>query len=292
MSELYGHILSWFVLAVTSILAGTAFVYVRGWITFQRAFPTLISGWRLAAFLGGFGLVWTAVASPLAALDHQLLTIHMTKHLLLMTVAAPLILAGRPGLALACGLPKLFIRNHPPTVSLPGRWLEYCREHPAWCWLAGTAAVIGWHLPAAFQSGMHSHAMHISEDVSFIAAGLLFWWPVVQASPRATISSQWSIALYLFLATLPCDILSAFLVFCDRVAYPFYLPAPHRFNVLPLADQECAGALMWVWVTFAYLIPAVIITIRLLSPSNAKPLQPALPGVARGSPSGTEAEVL
>lgn len=283
---------SCFVLSVTSSLAGTALVYLRGWLTFRRAFPNLISGWQLAAFLGGLALLWTAVASPLAALDHQLLTIHMMKHLLLMTVAAPLILAGGPKLPLACGLPKLFIRNHPPVASLPARWLEYLRRHPAFCWLAGTATVIGWHLPAAFETGMRSHSMHILEDISFVAAGLLFWSPVVQSSPSGATSSRWSIALYLFLATLPCDILSAFLVFCNRLAYPFYLSAPHRFNVLPLADQECAGALMWVWVTFAYLIPAVIITIRLLSPSNSSPLQPALRGVAGGLQNETEADVL
>lgn len=293
MSETHGHILSWLIsLALTTTLAIAALAYLRGWISFRRAFPALISGWRLAAFLGGLALVWIAVASPLAALDHQLLTIHMMKHLLLMTVAAPLILAGRPMFPLACGLPKLFIRSQPSVASLPARWLEYCRRNPAWCWLAGSAAVIGWHLPAAFQSGMRSHGVHALEDISFLAAGLLFWWPVVESSPCATSSSRWSIALYLFLATLPCDILSAFLVFCNRLAYPLYVSAPHRFNVLPLADQECAGALMWVWVTFAYLIPAVIITIRLLSPSKSRSLQPALPGVAGSSRNGAEAEVL
>jgi putative membrane protein len=295
MSELHSHSSSWFVLSVTSILAGTALVYVRGWVSFRRAFPSLISGWRLAAFLGGLTLVWTAVASPFAALDHQLLTIHMMKHLLLMTVAAPLILAGRPMLPLACGLPKLFIRSHPPVASLPARWLEYLRRHPAFCWLAGTATVIGWHLPAAFQSGMRSHGMHILEDISFLAAGLLFWWPVMQSSPRAASSSRWSIALYLFLATLPCDILSAFLVFCNRLVYPFYSSTPHQFSFMPQADQECAGALMWVWVTFAYLIPAVILTIQLLSPSNSRrrePIQAAQPGLGGSSRSAAEAEVL
>jgi putative membrane protein len=217
------------------------------------------------------------------------------KHLLLMTVAAPLILAGTPRFPLVCGLPKVFIRNHPPVASLPARWLEYCLRHPAVCWLAGTAAVIGWHLPAAFQSGMRSHGMHILEDISFLAAGLLFWWPILQSSPSAKESSGWSMALYLFLATLPCDILSAFLVFCNRLIYPFYLSRPHPFALLPLADQECAGALMWVWVTFAYLIPAVLITIRMLSPSHSRsqgPIQAALPGVSGHSRNGTEAEVL
>ena len=80
----------------------------------------------------------------------------------------------------------------------------------------------------------------------------------------------WSTVLYLFLATLPCDALSAFLAFCGRVVYPAYQAVPRRFVITTLQDQECAGALMWVAVTFAYLIPAVIITIRLLSGHNAR----------------------
>lgn len=295
MSEHHGYMLSSLVsLAVTSVLVITALIYLRGWMIFRRAFPALISCWRLTSFISGLVCVWAAVVSPLATLDHQLLTIHMVKHLLLMTVAAPLILAARPPFPLVCGLPKLFIRTHPPVASLPARWLEYFRRHPQLCWLAGTAAVIGWHLPAAFQSGMRSHSMHILEDVSFVTAGLLFWWPIVPSSPHALSESRWSMALYLFLATLPCDILSAFLVFCNRLVYPFYLSTPHQFRLMPQADQECAGAIMWVWVTFAYLVPAVMITIQLLSPSNSqwkRPIQTTLPGAADPR-NGTEAEVL
>ena len=288
--------LSWFVsLAVTSTLLVTALVYLRGWISLRSAFPTLITGWRLAAFMSGLMLVWAALLSPLATLDHQSLTIHMMKHLLLMTVAAPLILAGTPMFPLACGLPKLFIRNPMPLASLTGRWFETYLRHPVLCWLAGTAAVIGWHLPRAFQAGMRSHPVHILEDVSFLMAGLLFWSPVVQSSTSAAKSHRWSMAVYLFLATLPCDILSAFFVFCKRLIYPYYLSAPHLFSLPPLADQECAGALMWVWVTFAYLIPAVAITLQMLSPPNTRPQEsiPAAPrGVARCSQNGTEAEVI
>jgi cytochrome c oxidase assembly factor CtaG len=96
-------------------------------------------------------------------------------------------------------------------------------------------------------------------------------------------------ALYLFLATLPCDILSAFLVFCNRPVYPFYLSTPQLFSMAPLQGQECAGALMWVWVTFAYLIPAVAITVQILSPSNPQSQRHELSGRSRN---GAEAEVL
>lgn len=85
-------------------------------------------------------------------------------------------------------------------------------------------------------------------------------------------------ALYLFLATLPCDILSAFLVFCNRVVYTHYLYTARFPGLSALHDQERAGALMWVWVTFVYLIPAVFITLQILSPSdcmaNAAPEDP------------------
>jgi putative membrane protein len=296
MSEPHAQMLSWLLtLAITLTLVVTALVYLRGWHSLRSAFPNLIAGWRLAVFMTGLLSVWTAVASPLATLDHQSLTIHMMKHLLLMTVAAPLILAGAPAFPLMCGLPKLFIKSHCPLASLPGRWLERCLRHPVLCWLAGTAAVIGWHLPVAFQSGMRSHPVHILEDASFLMAGLLFWWPIVQSSPSAERSPRWSMALYLFLATLPCDILSAFLVFCNRLVYPFYLSTPQLFSLPPLADQECAGALMWVWVTFAYLIPAVAITVQMLSPSNTqsqRPIQALADEVAGRSPNGAEAEVL
>jgi cytochrome c oxidase assembly factor CtaG len=296
MSEFNARILWWlFLLATTSTLVVVAWIYLRGWHALRRAFPNLMASWRLAAFLSGLVLVWLALGSPLATFDHQLLTIHMLKHLLLMTVAAPLILAGAPVFTMACGLPRLFIQRYPPSGSLPARWLERSIRHPALSWLAGTTAVIGWHVPGAFQLGMRSSEMHILEDLSFLVAGLLFWWPIVQSPPRAARTPRWSMPLYLFLATLPCDILSAFLVFCNRLVYPFYRSTPHRFNVLPMADQECAGALMWVWVTFAYLIPAVTIAMQLLSPQDMpwrSPMRVAPCEVARRSSNEAEAEGL
>jgi cytochrome c oxidase assembly factor CtaG len=115
---------------------------------------------------------------------------------------------------------------------------------------------------------MRSASWHKFEDVSFLAAGLLFWWPVIQPWPSLERWPRWCIPLYLFLATLPCDVLSAFLAFSNRVIYAHYQVAGQHFDLSPLRDQECAGALMWVWVTFAYLVPAAGVTIQLLSPQS------------------------
>ena len=156
MSETFVHMQSWSLpFATVTIIA--ELVYLRGWLSLRRTFPDLIGGWRLAAFTTGLVSVWIAGGSPLATLDHRSLTIHMIKHLLVMTVAAPLILAGEPTFPLVCGLPKLLIKNQSPLANVPAAWLERCLRHPRFCWLAGTAAVIGWHLPVAFQSSMRFH---------------------------------------------------------------------------------------------------------------------------------------
>jgi len=251
----------------TVILALLAFVYSRGWLRLRRASPVLFPPWRAAAFIAGLFSVWIALGSPLAALDHQLLTVHMMKHLLLMIVGAPLILLGAPAMPLLCGLPKWFMRRGrtPP-------FLGHFLSNPVFCWLAGTAAVIAWHIPTLFQLGLSSNTWHIVEEVCFLSAGLLFWRPIIRTRPREAKGPQWSMSmpLYLFLGTLPCDILSAFLTFCGRVVYPNYVSAARIVNLSPLQDQECAGALMWICVTFAYLIPAVVITMQILSPGRAQ----------------------
>ena len=86
--------------------------------------------------------------------------------------------------------------------------------------------------------------------------------------PSVSTWAKWSALLYLFLATLPCDILSAFLVFSDRVAYPLYFSMPRHFGFSVLEDQQCAAALMWTCVTLVYLVPAAILSTRLLSPRS------------------------
>jgi putative membrane protein len=255
-------------LLVTLALILVECVYLRGWYRLRSALPRLLSSWRAAAFASGLFSLWAAVGSPLAAMDHLLLTAHMAQHLLLMTVSAPLILLGTPVIVLLNGLPKRFARStlRPLLRCSPVRQFGRALTHPVLCWLVGAAAVIGWHIPGLFELAMRSALWHEIEHGSFLAAGVLFWWPVVQPWPSLARWPPLCVPLYLFLATLPCDVLSAVLVFCGRVVYPHYVSAHRLFNIPPLRDQECAGALMWVWVTFVYLVPSAIVTIRVLSP--------------------------
>jgi putative membrane protein len=259
----------WSILVTLALIAMES-VYLRGWYRLRNAIPRLLSVWRLAAFSCGLLALWTVVGSPLAAMDHHLLTAHMAQHLILMTVSAPLILLGAPVIVMLNGLPRPFGRlvSGPLSRCSLVRTCGHLVTHPLFCWFAGTATVIAWHIPSLFELGMGSAPWHEAEYACFFAAGILFWWPVVQPWPSLATWPRWGVPLYLFLATLPCDALSAFLTFCGRVVYPHYLSMGGAFNMSPLGDQECAGALMWVWVTFVYLAPAAVVTIHMLSPQR------------------------
>jgi len=254
----------------TRVSAGVilvALIYLRGWLRLRRLDLDRVQAWRAGAFSLGLFFIWLAIGSPLSALDHESLTAHMVQHLLLMTLAPPLILLGTIR-TLVYGLP-------PRLVQVVGRLLQSAGAqhvlravtHPAICWLGAASTLVAWHIPTLFALGLRSQVWHGIEQATFLGTGLLFWRPVVQ--PSST-SLKWPILLYLFLATLPCDILSGFLVFCDRVVYPVFLFSPQSFGLSALQDQQCAGALMWTCVTIVYLIAAAIVAARLLSPHRSE----------------------
>jgi cytochrome c oxidase assembly factor CtaG len=247
-----------------------ALLYTLGWYRLRLASVQVIPRWRAVSFLFGLLLIWVALGSPLSGLDEQLLTVHMIQHLLLMTVAPPLILLGAPLMPLLHGLPQRFVQI---VVGPVFRWPPIRKigafvSKPAVCWLAAAAALIGWHIPSVFTLALRSETWHVAEHACFLGTGVLFWWPVIRPWPSGIRATPWFMLLYLFLATLPCDILSGFLAFSDRVAYPIYLSAPRWLHISALADQECAAALMWTCVTIAYLLPAAILTIQFLSVQN------------------------
>jgi putative membrane protein len=256
---------------VSAGLILAALIYLRGWVRIRRLNRDSLGGWRSASFTLSLLFIWVATASPLAALDHGMLTAHMVQHLLLMTFAPPLILLGASVKTFAYGLPHRFVQVMGQLFQSTGLHQVWSAlTHPAICWLGAACTLIAWHIPAMFALGFRSQIWHGIEQASFLATGLLFWWPVVQPWPTVSKRPEASMLLYLFLATLPCDILSGFLVFCDRVVYPVFLPSPQSFGLSALEDQQCAGALMWTCVTVVYLIAAAIFATRLLSPHRSE----------------------
>src|SRR6267154_2320293 len=244
-----------------------ALVYLRGLLRLRRLDLDGVQAWHTGGFILGLFLIWLAIASPLSSLDHESLTAHMVQHLLLMTFAPPLILLGASVKTLLYGLPHRLVQVMGRLCQSAGvHHVLRALAHPAICWLGAAGTLVAWHIPGVFVLGLRSQNWHGIEQASFLATGLLFWWPVVQPLPTSLKWPESSILLYLFLAILPCDILSGFLVFCDRVVYPVFLSSTRSFGLSALEDQQCAGALMWTCVTVVYLIAAAILAVRLLIP--------------------------
>jgi putative membrane protein len=255
---------------LTLLSVGSSMVYFHGWQKLRVNPGGSVPLWRSICFPSGLLLICLATSSPLATLDDELLTAHMVQHLLLMTVAPFLILLSRPKMPLLHGLPVKFVRSALGPVSRTRLAHSMARlwGRPVFCWVVSVGVLVLWHVPFVFNAALKSEVWHVIEHSSFLASGFLFWSPLVP-SHRSHESARWSLVLYFFLATLPCDILSAFLVFSDRVVYSVYLTQRHFSNWSVLDDQQCAGALMWTSITILYLVPAAALTIRLLGAKHA-----------------------
>ena len=258
-----------FPIGLTTALMVIAVTYARGWLHVRRIASTAIPPWRAGSLFLGLVALWVALGSPLAVMDHERLLVHMVEHVLVASVAPPLIWLGLPVLPLWLGVPRrLGRRAHAAIASGAFRPFRILVEHPITPWIVATLTILAWHIPAAFEMAQQSQSWHWIQRATFFATGLLFWWPVVR--PWSTVAlPRFAIPLYLFAATLPCDALSAFLVFCDRAVYRQYQVAPHVVTPA-LEDQQAAGAFMWVSITLIYVLPAIVLTVRALSPARRR----------------------
>jgi cytochrome c oxidase assembly factor CtaG len=252
---------------VTSTLALTALIYVRGWARIRRTRPGQFGVGRLAAFLAGIVALLVAVASPLDTFSESLLFMHMAQHYVLMSVAPPLIVLGAPAVPILRGLPRWMISRllRPLFVSRVFDAAGSFLTRPRVAWLAMNAAYIGWHIPRAYEFALASENWHNFEHACFFFTNLMFWWPIIRPWPSRPLQSRWALVPYLLLADIVNTGVSAFLCFSGRLLYPSYDAVPRPFGFSALNDQVAAGAFMWVCGSVVYLVPAVAIVARLLA---------------------------
>jgi putative membrane protein len=259
-------------LTLFSVLA--LILYLRGWRVGHALRPHELPVWRAICFCSGVLAFWLAIASPISVYDDVLLTAHMIQHLILMSVAPPLILLGAPAVPMLRGLPRPILQKvfAPLLRSSVIRQIVHGLLRPVTGWLAFNVAFLGWHIPGAFELALHSETWHEVEHACFFFTAILFWWTVIQPWPSRDIFSRWKVIPYLLTADFVNTGLSAFLAFSGRVFYPSYAGAPRVFSVSPINDQIAAGAFMWVFGSLIYLVPAVVIVFRLVesdAPSRA-----------------------
>jgi putative membrane protein len=257
-----------------------AIVYWRGWLLIRQTRPAMFPVWRLACFLGGIASLIIAISSPLDTLSDRLLFLHMLQHYILMSVAPPLLVLAAPTVPMLRGLPRWFVR---PVLGplIRSVWLRRFFKvlvTPRVAWILMNVAYIGWHIPSAYELALMSWQWHIVEHACFFLTSILFWWPIIQPWPSRFSGSRWILLPYLLGADIINTAVSALLCFSGRVLYPSYADQPRIFGISALSDQVAAGALMWVFGSIVFLVPAMYLTLKLLSPQRRPLAMRHIPG--------------
>jgi putative membrane protein len=251
---------------LTTAILLTAILYIRGWFAIRKTRPVLFPTWRLGTFLLGLAIIWLAIGSPLDGFADALLSAHMVEHLLLMSFVPPLLLLGYPAVPLLRGLPRAFVRTplRPLLRSKLLRSLGHFLVRPWVAWLAMNLIFLGWHVPAAYDFALEHEHWHEFEHICFLSSSILFWWPLIRPWPTNARYPGWYMLPYLVLADIVNTALSAFLAFCDRPIYSYYVEQPNPFHISPQTDQVTGAVIMWVIGSLVFLFPAVFVTVKLL----------------------------
>lgn len=251
---------------LTSAIVLSALVYLRGWILIRRTRPVQFTPGRLAAFLSGLTILWLAIGSPMDGFADALLSAHMIEHLLLMSFVPPLLLLGFPTVPLLRGLPHVMtVYLLGPLLRRPAlRALGRLLTTPKIAWLAMNLAFLLWHVPRAYDFALEHERWHDFEHICFLGTSILFWWPLIRPWPENSRPLGWHLLPYLLGADVVNTAISAMLAFCGRPVYAYYLTQPNVFGVSPVSDQVLGAVVMWVVGSTIFLVPAVVITVRLL----------------------------
>ena len=230
------------VLGVLIVLA--AGLYLRG-ARARRGWPW----WRTALFLLGLAALVAALASPIETIALQLFSVHMVQHMLLLTVAAPLLLLGAPVRPLLRGLPLSVRRGVIRAVArnTAFRALVHLLRSPLAAAALYVVGLYAWHVPALYDAALESPTVHLVEHTWFLATALLFWSVVIDPIPfRATLPYAARIPFLLLVGAAQNTILGGLLAFSDRAFYAPYLTTTQAYGMDPATDQRLGGAIMWV----------------------------------------------
>jgi len=218
-------------------------------------------------FLLGLVTLWFALETPIDTIsDYYLDSVHMLQHVLIGFVAPPLMLLGLS--------PQMVGQ----VVRVPG---VRAVTEPVPAQIIAGLVMIGWHLPPLYDATLYSGSLHVAEHLMFIAAGLVLFWPMLDATSAHT---RWRMSpgaklMYMLVATLPQDGVALALIFSRVPFYEYYTHAPRLVSSLtPLIDQTVAGAVLMVLGKATMAVAAIAVFVRWFGSEQRADQARAVPG--------------
>ena len=199
---------------------------------------------RDSVCLGAGVLVLLVALAPLPAAvgNAHPLSAHMIQHVLLALVAPPLLLLS---------VPESVARRW---LQPPMAWrVERMFGNPVAGWIAATATLFLWHVPALYDVGMTNGGVRIAQDVTVAITATLFWWAVASPLPEKRLSAPLSV-LYLFSACAVSSVLGVIITLAPSGLYASHVAPPGG------DDQQIGGLIMWVGCCVVY-VSAIMLTL-------------------------------
>ncbi len=209
--------------------------------------------WHRSAAPLALLLLVVAWVSPLQTLaSHYLLTAHLLQITLVMGVVPPLLLLGLPSRGWS-RVPRRLVTVARPLV------------HPLSGILAINLAFFGWHLTGAYEASLGSSVLYAAQQLSLLAASLLFWWPIVVPMGDRRLLSRWATLAYIMVATIPQTLGGITVALAKHPLYPSYALAPRIAGLQVLTDQQIAGACIALVSKIALFVAFGVVFLRMLN---------------------------
>ena len=240
--------------------------YVIGWRRLRRRKTRSTKKWQLLLYLTSMATICLALLSPIDALGSFLFIFHMTQHELLMILAAPLLLLANPLPVLLWGVPMRLRHRlgHLLTRDAPVRRALKALTRMGFTLPIYMVNLWGWHYPRVFEAALRNGFIHDLQHLSFFIAGLLFWWPVIDPTPKVHGFIPYGFRIfYILAAALPTMVPLMALVITERILYPYYETVPRLWGITVLQDQSNGWSIMAITEGTAYLITILLLLARM-----------------------------
>jgi putative membrane protein len=247
------------VLAAVAVAAA----YAHGLAALRRRGGAAPAAWRAWSFGVGLLAAVAVLLPPVDGLADRLLSAHMAQHLVLILVAAPLMVLGRPGLPVLLALPARARRR-------AVRWRRARWARAAWraltlpmvAWLVHVSVLWAWHAPGPYQAALRSDGLHALEHATFLGTALLFWHVALATAPHRRIGRGADVA-YVLAGWVQSGALGALFTFASTPLYPAYVRRAGDLAAA-LRDQQIAGVVMWIPAGIVYLAAAAALFVAWL----------------------------
>jgi putative membrane protein len=203
--------------------------------------------WRALVFGLGLLVLGLALLSPVDAAGERSFALHMTQHMLLIVIAAPLLALAGSGAVLVTALPAAM--RH--AVASARHLRRILATVPAATLLHGVTVWL-WHVPGPYEAALADDLVHYLEHLSMFATGVLFWWAALAGRSQAPLGHGAGVAA-MFVTMIHTGLLGILITLAPAPLYASYAAAEPFLGLSALEDQQIAGMIMLLPGGIAYV---------------------------------------